>query len=421
MSLRRWTPLIIYLLACAFYLYEFVLQVAPSVMVNELMQELHLDSVGIAGLAAAYYYAYAPMQIPAGILFDRFGPRRLICFATILCVIGTFLFAKSDTIYMAAAGRFMVGIGSAFSFVGILVLISNWFEDKYYALLIGLAQLLSSLGVISGQYLLAHYILREGWRVAMMRIALAGLALALATWFLVKDKPDDAAESHPSPKASKLADLIESFVHICRRSQTWYVGLYAFVIWGPMTFFSSLWAVQYLKVLYGISTRDAISYEMVLWIGVAVGCPLMGALSNIMGRRVLPMILCSVMGLVASSYMISFALIPGYTMVCLLFLIGVSAAGQTVSFGLVRDNNLKQHLGSASGFNNMATVAGGAILQPIMGVLIKFFWTGKIVEGAPFYELQTYQSALILLPICYSIALILTLFSIKESYCQPID
>lgn len=417
---KHMLAILIYFLASCFYLYEFALQVAPSVMVSELMQSMHIDAVGISWLAAAYYYAYAPMQIPAGILYDRFSARNLICLAIVMCVVGTFIFSSVSSLQAACVGRFLVGIGSAFSFVGILVLISNWFESKYYALLIGIAQLLSSVGVISGQYILANFIQRFGWREALIILALTGLVLAIFTWWVVRDGPEDL-EHQPVEKKKQLSlpELLESFIAICRMPQTWLIALYAFVIWGPMTFFSSLWAVDYLKALYHFNTQEAIQYEMTLWIGVAVGCPLFGAFSNMISRRVFPMLLCGILGLIASLIMINSTQLSLTAMTMILFVLGVSAAGQTVSFGLVRDIQKHEHLGSASGFNNMATVAGGAILQPIMGLLIKHYWDGNIVNGIPVYNIATYQKALVLLPICYVTAIVLTLFLIKESYCEP--
>ena len=413
-------PILIYLLASSFYLYEFSLQVAPGVIVNELMQAMETDAVGLAWLAAAYYYAYAPMQIPAGILFDKFGPRRLISGAIILCVLGTLLFSGAHTLFVAALGRFLVGIGSAFSFVGILVLISNWFAHKYYAFLIGIAQLMSTVGVISGEYLLAHYMHYYGWRQSLLFIAGSGLMLAIFVWLVVRDKPEELeGHANADPVTISASTLLMAFVHICRMPQTWWIALYAFVIWGPMTFFASLWSIEYVKVRYALDTDLAIHYQFYLWLGVAVGCPILGAFSNLIRRRVVPMQLCAVLGLVASSFLLSKLQLSLGAVSLLFFIIGFSAAGQTISFGLIGDIQPKQYLGSASGFNNMATVAGGAVLQPILGVLLKHYWTGTFVDGRPVYSLDTFQKALVLLPICYLTALILTRFLIKESYCRP--
>ena len=121
---------VIFFLASSFYLYEFVLQVAPSVMASPMMQTFHVSAEGFGVISAFYFYAYAPMQLPAGLLFDRYGPRKLMTAALMLCALGSFFFASTDSVITASMGRFLIGIGSAFSFIGVLVLASRWFPPQ---------------------------------------------------------------------------------------------------------------------------------------------------------------------------------------------------------------------------------------------------------------------------------------------------
>src|SRR3990167_11251286 len=122
---NRFTAYVIFLLSASFYLYEYILQVAPSVMAESMMQAFDVSAAGFGVVSAFYFYAYAPMQLPAGILFDRYGPRRLMTFALLLCATGSFFFASTDQLFTAALGRFLIGVGSAFSFIGVLVLASR--------------------------------------------------------------------------------------------------------------------------------------------------------------------------------------------------------------------------------------------------------------------------------------------------------
>lgn len=119
--------LILFFLAASFYLYEFILQVAPSVMAESMMKTFGVTGQGFGVISAFYFYAYAPTQLPAGVLYDRYGPRKLMTFAIVLCAFGSAFFASTDSVFTACIGRFLIGIGSAFSFIGVLVLISRWF------------------------------------------------------------------------------------------------------------------------------------------------------------------------------------------------------------------------------------------------------------------------------------------------------
>ncbi len=153
---NRVKPYHIFILATCFYLYEMILQVSPSAMANSIMRSLNTDAVGLSTISAFYFYAFAATQIPAGLLYDKYGPRLLMSLALLICAAGALLFASTLTIYTASLGRFMIGIGSAFSFIGILLLIVKWFPAHRFALIAGITQLMNSLGAICGEFPIAY-------------------------------------------------------------------------------------------------------------------------------------------------------------------------------------------------------------------------------------------------------------------------
>jgi len=404
--------IIIFILASGFYLYEFILQVSPSVMTHALMRDFNVSAAGLGLLAASYFYAYAPMQIPAGILYDHFGPRRLISLALVLCAAGTYFFSITESLAIASFGRFFMGIGSAFSFIGVLVLISRWFPSRYYAFLVGITQLMSSIGAIVGGAPLALLVNQIGWRDSLLYVAIAGIVLALLVWLIVRDRP---------PSATAEADFKhekQRFAQVCRNRQTWFVALYAFAVWAPITVIAALWGVPFLMRLYSISNADAAGMIAIIWVAIGISCPLFGAASDWFGRRCLPMAVCALLGLLSS---LSLLYIPhisqSWCAVCL-FGIGMAAAGQTISFAVVKDLNKPQLIGTASGINNMATVAGGALLQPLVGYLLTRFWSGQLHNNLPLYQIADYQKALLVIPLCYVLAFIMSAGFITETYCK---
>src|SRR3990167_721554 len=187
MQHNRLKAYLIFLLAASFYLYEYILQVAPSVMADSMMQAFHVSAAGYGVISACYFYAYAPMQLPAGILFDRYGPRSLMTFALLLCAAGSLFFASTNQLITAGLGRFLIGIGSAFSFIGVLVLISRWFRPRQFAVLAGIAQLMSSIGAIFGEMPLAKLVDYVGWRMSSFILAFVGVALSALIWFVIRD------------------------------------------------------------------------------------------------------------------------------------------------------------------------------------------------------------------------------------------
>lgn len=412
----RFLPYIICTLAAMFYLYEFVLQVSPAVMTSELMHDLKLNAAGFGAMAAFYYYAYTPMQIPAGLLFDRYGPRLLMTLALLVCALGAFFFGFTNNVVWASAGRFFMGIGSAFSFIGSLLLIARWFPAKYFALLAGLVQLMSSIGAILGEAPLADVVHHFGWRHTITYVAVIGVFLAGLVWLFVRDRPieEQIAQEKTQAKKSELRRLKQ----VCSKSQTWWIALYSFSAWAPITAFAALWGIPFLVALYGISTTIASTACSMIWVGIGIGSPLFGWWSDHIGRRCLPLTVAATIGVFSLAIAIYMPHVPFTLMYVLLFLFGVAAAGQSLAFGLVKDQSHHSVVGTAMGFNNMAVVAGGALFQPLVGIFLDLNWKGEIANSIPVYTALNYRWAFIALPLCYLVGLVVSTCFLKETHCH---
>lgn len=411
-----WRASAVCLLAAMFYLYEFCLQVSPGVMTNELMRAYNVGAMGLGTISAFYYYAYTPMQLPAGVLYDRFGPRKLIPFATLVCALGALFFSTTDSVVMASYGRFMMGFGSAFSFIGTLVLISRWFPSKYFAVLAGIAQLMSSVGAVFGEAPLAAAIDHFGWRHSMVFLAVVGIFLALAVWLVVRDFPEGHAPISSQKRRSKQS--IKGLARVLQSQQTWCIAAYSFCIWAPIAVFAALWGVPFIAELYNRSTTLASSAISMVWIGIGVGSPLLGWLSEKLEIRCPLLGLVAMIGLFSTLTLIYAPDLPFVVMYALLFLLGIAASGQSLSFAVIKDVTDPKHMGTAVGFNNMAVVAGGAFFQPLVGYLLHLFWQGAVINGTRYYSVFTYRKALWILPLCYLGAAIISWYFIKETQCR---
>lgn len=405
--------LLIFFLSSCFYLYEFILQVAPSVMAGPMMKTFNVTAEGFGIISAFYFYAYAPMQLPAGIMFDRFGPRRLMTFALILCAMGSFFFASTESVITAALGRFMIGVGSAFSFIGVLVLCSRWFPAKHFAILAGIAQLMSSVGAIFGEMPLAWLINAVGWRQASFILAVIGLLLSILLWNFVRDYPDGHEEFNP---ASGIKMEWQRLLSVCGKSYTWLIGSYAFAIWTPIAVFAALWGVPYLQEKFQVSVVVASGMCSMIWIGIGIGSPVLGWLSDHINNRRFALGISSVFGLIASLALLYIDNMSFVFANLMLFLLGFGAGGQSVSFAVVRDYNPSHLVGTASGFNNLSVLIGGSIFQPLVGILLHHSQDWHIINTIPVYSVSAYQSALMIMPICYFISLMVVWFGLKESH-----
>ncbi len=403
--------------ASLFYLYEFFLRVSPSVMANELMADLHIRALGLGTLAAFYFYGYAPMQIPAGLMIDRFGPRKLLTFMMFLCALGALLFAVAHGMVLASIGRLFMGFGSSCAFIGVLVLIARWFPARYFALFAGVAQLMGSMGAIAGQAPLSAAVNHIGWRYTMVLTAIIGGFLMLLMWAIVRDQPKGGKQI--KLMAGGLTAEFMRLRRVLKHKQTWAIGAYAFFIWAPISIFATLWGVSCLMVLYHVSNVAASEMSAAIWIGIAVGSPLIGWFSDKIGLRRNLMFWCAVIGVFATASILYIPGLPLVLVVFCLFLFGVAASGQSLSFAVVTDNVRPAYAGTAIGFNNMSVILGAAFFQPLVGYLLSLEWHGTYIGKVPVYSAHDYQLALLLLPVCYVCATFIGKHFVKETYCRP--
>ncbi|MDQ2995177.1 MAG: MFS transporter, partial [Pseudomonadota bacterium] len=154
-SYRCIQPYLIVGLAGFYYIYEFYLRVMPSAITHELMRSFSIEASGLGLLSSLFFFGYAPMQIPAGLLFDRFGPRVLLTISVFLCGAGALVFGMTDSFTVACIARWVIGFASSFAFVGSLLLASRWIDAKYYAMIAGLVQFMGSFGAIAGEWPIA--------------------------------------------------------------------------------------------------------------------------------------------------------------------------------------------------------------------------------------------------------------------------
>lgn len=410
-STSKLSAYFVFFLAASFYLYEFILQVSPSVMAAPMMEAFHVTAEGFGIISAFYFYAYAPMQLPAGVLFDRYGPRKLMTGALFVCAIGALFFALTESVFTAAFGRFLIGVGSAFSFIGVLVLLSRWFPPQYFAILAGVAQLMSSVGAIFGEMPLAALTEHIGWRKASFILAMIGFLLAFLLWFFIRDYPHQSTQTKPS---EGFRDEWTRLVQVCGRRDTWQIGVYAGAIWTPIAVFAALWGVPFLAEKYHISVIMASGLCTMIWIGIGIGSPLLGWVSDRVYSRRLALAISAVLGLIATIMILYMPNVSLFWMYVLLFIFGLGAGGQTVSFAVVKDVNPLHLVGTAAGFNNLAVLIGGAIFQPLVGIILARN-NGTLIHGIHEYSISSYQKALIVVPCSFLLALMMVWF-MKESH-----
>ncbi len=377
-------------LAAAYFGHEFIQRVSTSVIVGELMAEFAVGGAVLGSLSAFYFYAYASMQIPVGVLMDRFGPRRLMSFAAGLSAVGALLFATAPAIEIAYAGRLMIGLGASFSWIGLLTVTTLWLPPSGFSALAGLGQAIGMLGAVFGQAPLALLVEAYGWRMAVGALAVLGATIALSMFLTV---PEVAAKSKQT--GSRLTQGLRI---AARNRQTWLNAAFGLSMTGTMLAFAGLWAVPWLVSVYGFERAGAAALSSVMFVGWGVGSPLIGWLSDRAGRRKVFQIASGVamtLSLVAILYIPS---LPTPAMAALMFANGVFASGMILAYGAARAHNPPEASGATYGLVNTGVVGSGAIFQPLLGLLLDLNWDGAMQAGARVYSAGAYDTAFAVLP-----------------------
>lgn len=402
-----WFPWLVWGLGALFFLYGFFQRVAPSVMHDHLMSEFHLTGATVGNLSAFYFYTYASLQIPVGLMVDRFGPRRLLFLGALICAAATLLFAWSTDSGLAHLARALVGFGAGFSFVCAMSLAARWLPAGRFAQVTGLLMMAGMIGGFLAQAPLAALVDEIGWRSSLAGSAVVGLGLAALIWVVVRDNPPGPRP--PKSAAQGIGGLFASLGAVLSRRQNLITAWMCAAMTAPMLAFAGFWGVAWLMQTKGYDRPGAGAVASLLLLGWALGSPLAGWLSDRFRRRRAVIQLGSLVALLALAALIYLPWLPAPLLWALFLITGAACGCMSVAYALVRGHNAPSELGATFGFVNCATTATGAIFQPLIGWLLDLNWTGETAAGARIYSAETFQTSLSVLLVFLASAILLSL------------
>ncbi|MGK2952073.1 MAG: MFS transporter [Thiobacillus sp.] len=407
-------------LLASLYFVGYFQRVAPAVMVDELMRDFSIAATMLGNLSAIYFYTYAAMQIPSGLLADAVGPRRVATAAAVVAAAGIVLFAQADSLWMASLGRGLIGASVAVAFVACMKLAGHWFPANRFATVTGISLLIGNLGGVLAGVPLSEAVAGVGWRSAMLASAGVTLVLAAFVWLWVRDDPSErgyASHAHPEALNNSGMSPRRSLKLVVSERDTWLLFFAGGLIAAPVFTFAGLWGVPYLVQVHGLERSHAAVFTTTMLLGFAIGGPLLGALSDRIGRRKLPYLGAA---LVHALGWVSFLFIDDLSATALYVLfamIGFSAGGLIIGFAFSREVNHPGAAGTVGGVVNMAVLGFAAIQQSAMGWILDRNWQGAIVEGARVYDGAAYHAAFLWLAVS-AVGAVLAVALTRETYCR---
>ena len=424
-GVRRFPPAslawLVWGLGACLYLIAFYQRVAPAVITRELAREFALSAAALGNLSAFYFYSYVAVQVPTGLLADRWGPRRVLALGAAVTAAGTLLFALAPSVAWANAGRLAIGAAAGVAFVSMLKLASHWMPPRRYALVSGIALFMGVVGATLAGVPLRAVVDAFGWRAVMVASAVVTAVVAVAIWMVVRDDPAERGFASYYPEggahgedAGMMALLREAFSY----RNTWILFLASGGFTCIVLTFAGLWGVPYLVTVRGFTPTQAAATASAMLVAFAIASMAFGPISEHLRRRKPVMLVGLVVTMVLWAVVV-FVPVPPPILVTLLIAVGIASGSFIPTFAFAKES-VPAHLGgTASGVANMGVMLGGMVMQPLVGLVLDRHWSGALSQGVRVYDAQGYQSGFAAMLAWGAVALVLLALT-KETNCRPL-
>ena len=404
MSRKYLYPIYIWSLAAFFYFYENSLTSTLSIMTQEVSHSFHIGHFKMSLFSSTFFFAYAIMQIPTGILLDHSKIRNIAIIASASCALGCFVFALSSSYAIALVGRFIMGLGSAFAALTTFKIASSWFSPSRFTTLSGLLLTCGNLGAVAGQ-LTVYFLDDYSWNAIIVALGVVGLMIMSLNAFTM-------AESKKQVQ-NKLTwqCLVKDLRTILTSRNIWLMFGYGMLLYAPYLTLQSMIGKPFIQETLHLSAKLSTQISTMMFYGFCIGAPLLGFTSDYIQRRK-PLLVVSAFGTTVVLIMMT---LPAFQTIIsfflLFFMFGFFVSGFLPSFSVIKETVSPKRMGTAFGLMNTFNSLGGVLIPPLIGLL-----TERAIQNS---VTNPYQSAIVVLPFCTIIGMILALFS-KETHCKQV-
>lgn len=364
---RRW---IIYLICCLLFTFSQFYRSSIAVISPNLVEDFKLDTEDLGLISAAFFYAFAVMQIPVGLFLDRVGPRALVAGFNLVAVAGAAMFAFGESAAALIVGRLLLGVGMACNLMGPLKLITTWFSPLYFATLSAIFVSMGTAGNIAAATPLVWLTELFGWRTTFLLFALSNLTITILFYAVARDQPDDTPVSHPSTDAAiRLTDVMRGMGQLFSRRDYWLISMGTFFRYGIYASVQALWAGPFLMIAMGRSQMMTGNLLLAMSIGLIIGSPLCGWVSDSVLRSRKVVIVAGLV--IMAGILIILAILPVDTGLMVLFALffgfGFSSSTGQIMYAHIKERMPLEKAGAAMTGINFFTMAGVAFFLHGLG------------------------------------------------------
>jgi sugar phosphate permease len=399
----RW---VVWTVLAAVYVFVTFHRMSAGVVKNDLQQAFSVGAAQFANISSMYFYAYFIMQIPSGILADKFGPKKTVTMFSILAAIGSVMFGLAPNIIVAYIARFLVGIGVSVVFICLIKIQANWFYSKNFALMVGFAAIAANIGAVLAQTPLVFATQQFGWRNTFVYMGIAMVFFAILTIIFVKDSPKDMGlpsmdEIENRPVSNVKISVMAALKSIMSNKRTWVISLSYIGLYTGYVVLLGTFGVSFLMQAYSITKVQAANYIIAAVVGSAVSGLAIGYVSDRFKTRKMPLVACSVMTLLGWILLV-YTRMPLSLLTPFLFIFGFVMSCLTMCWTVGNEVNDRRFSGIATGVVNCVGFFGAAIIPVVMG---------KILDANKDMPAVGYEKAFLVLIVLVAISTVAAFFS----------
>jgi MFS family permease len=407
MSSGARTAAVAWLVTAVYYFYQYALRSAPAVMMPQLSGAFGVSAMAAASMAGLFYYGYSPFSLVAGAAMDRLGPRSVVPIGAAMVGVGALMFASGQS-SIAGLGRFIQGAGGVFALIGAAYIATTNFPPSRAATLIGATQMFGMAGGSAGQFVVGPLIANGvPWNAFWGVMGVVGLAISAALYFLLPPAEPSSSPAKAGHYEKSTGTIWRSFVSVFRNPQSILCGMISGLLFIPTTIFDMTWGVRYLEQARGVDYASAVLRSATVPLGWMIGCPLLGLVSDRIGRRK-PVIAGGSVVLGISLAWILYGepgLLPPYV---LGIVMGIASGAAMLPYTVIKEANPPEYSGMATGVVNFLNFTFSALLGPVFAQFL------TSLGGGGNLTLEHYQSAFTPMLYGVGVAIVLTLL-LKET------
>jgi sugar phosphate permease len=427
---------IVFVVAMIAHIFNFIQRTAGAAAVDRIMADLGITATAVGGVLAMYFYIYAAMQFPSGVLADTLGPRKTISLGSLIASIGSIIFGMAPSLLLLYTGRLLISLGVSVIFISILKLLTEWFQSHFFARVTSLTAFIGNIGSLLATTPMALLIMAVGWRFSFVSIGIASLVVSFACWFIIRNKPEDAglpspsiteqyiSAQQPSPDREQnetTLTLGERIRLLFTNKYIWPPFLISLGSYGTLLVLQSAWGIPYLMQVYEMPRASAANVIFFLIITHILGVILVPYISDKLQRRKLPVLVCTV------GYLVSWLVLiiwnggkpPVPALYILYSFMGLLTGITPLNYIIVKEVVPRSISGMAMSIVNLACFASASIFQILFGVVLDLNWQGMMSEGARVYTLEAFRYGFIVVSAGVFISVIGALL-LKETRCRDI-